>query len=319
MGQGLRCAVAIAAIAAALTACVPVVSGGPTGAPAAQTASPAATVAPPQAPPATPPNGPDALRCTERVAIPDIPDVIGVAWSPNGHTIAIDHVVALPSADITGSPEDFFLDTLDVATGEIRPVGVGERQQWSASGTYLAYWGWNGELRIAIGGRTIETPKATIPDVRWVGDTLYYIAKDEIQTWTDGRTRTVATLPPDVVPTYPADDASFSGDARRFLITRYSPDGTVRRYAGVTSTGAVTALDLPGATYTEWSPTGETILVRYPDRIELRDGDAVRSAPLASFPGPVHQWTPDGRSLLLGPVTPAMTGAISFDTFAPFG
>jgi murein DD-endopeptidase MepM/ murein hydrolase activator NlpD len=45
----------------------------------------------------------------------------------------------------------------------------------------------------------------------------------------------------------------------------------------------------------------------------------VRSAPLGQFPGPVHQWTPDGRSLLLGPVTPATSGDIAFDTFAVFG
>jgi murein DD-endopeptidase MepM/ murein hydrolase activator NlpD len=30
----------------------------------------------------------------------------------------------------------------------------------------------------------------------------------------------------------------------------------------------------------------------------------------------VHQWTPDGRALLLGPVTPTVSGDISFDTFA---
>jgi murein DD-endopeptidase MepM/ murein hydrolase activator NlpD len=245
--------------------------------------------------------------------------VIGVAWSPNGRTLAIDHMVVLPSAEITGSPEEFFLDALDLPTGELTPLGVGERQQWSASGTYLSYWSWNGELRIAIGGRVIDLPKATIPDVRWVGDTLYYFAKDELQSWTDGQVRTISQLPPDMVPTYPADDASFSADAERFLITRYSLDGTVHRFAGVTRTGAVTELDLPDATYTEWSPTGETLLVRYADRVELRDGNTVRSAPLSRFGGPVHQWTPDGRSLLLGPVTPATSGGIAFDSFAAFG
>src|SRR5258707_457907 len=170
-----------------------------------------------------------------------------------------------------------------------------------------------------MGGGVIDLPRATIPDVKWVGDTLYYFAKDELQTWTDGAVKTIATLPADVVPTYPADDASFSADAERFLITRYSLDGAVQRYAGVTRTGAVTALDLPDATYTEWSPTGETLLVRYPDRVELRDGDAVRSAPLSRFPGPVHQWTPDGRSLLLGTVTPTVSGGITFDSYAAFG
>jgi murein DD-endopeptidase MepM/ murein hydrolase activator NlpD len=87
----------------------------------------------------------------------------------------------------------------------------------------------------------------------------------------------------------------------------------------VTQTGAVATLELPDATYTEWSPTGQTLLVRYPDRVELREGDAVRSAPLTSFPGPVHQWAPDGRSLLLGRVTPTVTGDIAFDAFTPLG
>jgi len=287
----------------------------------AQTPSPTLPATPiatavPRAPTATPPNGPDALHCTDRVSLPSIADVIGIAWSPDGRTLAIDRMVQLPSANITGSPEEFFLDALDLPTGELTPLGVGERQQWSASGKYLSYWSWNGELRIAIGGRVLALPKATIPDVRWVGDTLYFIATDEIQAWTDGTIRTVSRLPADVVPTYPEDDAGFSGDAERFTITRYSLDGTTRRYAGVTRTGAVTELDLPDATYTEWSPTGETLLVRYADRLELREGDAVRSAPLSRFPGPVHQWTPDGRALLLGPVTPAVTGDITFDTFA---
>lgn len=288
------------------------------------TASPnlaASPTAPPRTPTAPPPTGPDALRCTERLAVPTIADVIGVAWSPDGHTLAIDHVVVLPSDKITGSPEEFFLDALDLASGELRPLGVGERQQWSGSGTYLSYWSWNGELRIVIGGLVIAAlPLATIPDARWVGDTLYYFAKGELQTWTaPGVIRTIARLPADLDLTYPADDAAWSADAERFTITRYSLDGTVRRYLGITRTGAVAPLDLPDATYTEWSPRGPTLLVRYPDRLELRDGDTVRSAPLPRFPGPVHQWTPDGRGLLLGPVTPTVTGDIRFDTFALWG
>jgi len=249
----------------------------------AQTPSPTLPATPiatavPRAPTATPPNGPDALHCTDRVSLPSIADVIGIAWSPDGRTLAIDRVVQLPSANITGSPEEFFLDALDLPTGELTPLGVGERQQWSASGKYLSYWSWNGELRIAIGGRVLALPKATIPDVRWVGDTLYFIATDEIQAWTDGTIRTVSRLPADVVPTYPEDDAGFSGDAERFTITRYSLDGTTRRYAGVTRTGAVTELDIPDATYTEWSPAGETLLVRYADRLQLRRGEAGRAA-----------------------------------------
>ncbi|HEX9496140.1 MAG TPA: M23 family metallopeptidase [Candidatus Limnocylindria bacterium] len=306
-------ALALALVAAACEAAV-TPSPLPTASP-----SPSPTDPPRRPPSPTPPSGPDAYVCTERVALPPIADVIGVAWSPNGRTLAIDRMVVLPSDRITGSPEDFFLDALDLPTGELTPLGVGERQQWSTTGKYLSYWSWDGNLRVVIGGREIAEPKATIPDSRWVGDTLYYFAKDEIQTWTDGEVKTVARLTPDVVPTYPADDAAFSADAERFTITRYSLDGTVRRYLGTTRTGAMTALDAPDATYTEWGPTGATLLVRYADRIELRDGDTVRGAPLSRFPGPVHQWTPDGRSVLLGAVTPTAGGDITFDTFAAFG
>ena len=321
MGRILRGAAAIV-FAGTIAACEGAPAAQATILPAAGQPSAKTTAAPTvarasRAPTASPPRGPDALRCTERVALPDIADVIGIAWSPDGHTLAVDHVVTLPSDKITGSPEEFFLDSLDLSTGDIRPLGVGERQQWSGSGTYLSYWGWNGELRIAIGGLVIAAlPTATIPDVRWVGDTLYYFAKDEIQTWSAGTIRTIARLPGDLALSYPADDASWSADAERFTITRYSLDGTTRRYLGTTRTGAIAPLDAPDATYTEWSPRGETLLVRYADRIELRDGDTIRSAPLSRFPGPVHQWTPDGRELLVGPVTPAVTGDITFDPFA---
>ena len=277
-----------------------------------------ATPTPIATPAVAPPAGPDALRCTERVALPEIADVITAAWSPDGATLALSHTVPLPSARITGSPEDFFLDALDLRTGALTPLGLGERQQWSASGKYLSYWSFDGELRIAIGGRVLALPQATIPDVRWVGDTLFFIAKDELRSWHDGDEQLVARLPAPLEPHYPADDASFSGDAERFTITRYSLDGVTRRYIGVTRTGAVSALDVPEATYTEWGPSGATLLVRYAGRAELRgaDGALIRAADLARFPGPVHGWTPDGRDPLFGQVTPALAGSVAFDDFA---
>jgi murein DD-endopeptidase MepM/ murein hydrolase activator NlpD len=305
--QGLFLVLFLAACEAQPSGQAPVLTPAPTPAP----------TDPPRRPPTpTPPSGPNAYACTERVVLPDLPDVIGVAWSPNGRTLAIDRMVVLPSDRITGSAEEFFLDALDLPTGELTPLGVGERQQWSATGKYISYWSWDGNLRVAIGGRVIAEPKATIPDVRWVGDTLFYFAKDELQTWSDAGIQTIATLPAEVVPTYPADDAAFSADAERFLITRYSLDGTTRRFVGVTRTGAVTELDAPDATHTEWGPTGATLLLRYADRVELRDGDSVRTAPLARLRGAVHQWTPDGRGLLFGAVTPTATADITFDTFA---
>src|SRR5258708_7855716 len=275
-----RCALAVGIAALFLhAACEAPPAGQPTVIIGSLSPPPSPTDPPRRAPTPTPPNGPDALVCAERVAVPQIADVIGLAWSPNGRTLAIDHMVVLPSARITGSPEDFFLDALDLPTGELTPLGVGERQQWSASGKYLSYWSWDGDLRIVIGGRVIDLPRATIPDVRWGGDPLYSSGKEELQPWTEGGVKTTPTLPADVVPTYPADDASFSADAERFLITRYSLDGTVQRYAGVTRTGAGTALDLADATYTECSPTGEAPLARYPHRGQRPAGDTARAAP----------------------------------------
>lgn len=274
----------------------------------------------PATPSLPPPSGPNARRCTVPVALPAIPDVIGVAWSPDGRTLAIDRVVALPSDRITGSPEEFFLDALDLATGALRPLGVGERQQWSGSGRYLSYWSWNGELRITVGGLVIAAlPEATIPDARWVGDTLYYFAKDELRAWSAGASRTVATLPAGLDLRYPADDAAWSADAERFTITRYALDGTVRRYLGTTRTGALEPLATADATYTEWAPRGATLLVRTPDRLELHDDGDIRTLPLARAAGPVHQWTADGRTVLLGPVTPQITPAVAFDAFTPWG
>ena len=317
-GHGVLAALAMLALVAG--GCEPAPSSGPAPATPSPIPSPSPTDAPRRVATPTPPSGAGAFSCTERITIPDIADVIGAAWSPDGRTLAIDRVVPLPSARITGSPEEFFLDAFDVATGELTPLGVGERQQWSASGRYLAYWSWDGELRIAVGGRVIDLPKATIPDARWVGDTLYYFAKDEIQTWSEAGVRTVAHLPADLVPHYPQDDANFSGDARRFTITRYSLDGATRRYWGVTETGATAELDLGDATVTEWAPSGETLLIRYADRLEERDGDgSQRSIPLSRFAGPVHAWTPSGLDLLVGPVTPAGNGRISFDSFALWG
>src|SRR5882672_9510295 len=85
-------------------------AGSATPVPAATASlAPAPTDAPRRPPTPTPPNGPDAYACTEPVALPPIADVIGVAWSPNGRTLAIDRMVVLPNDQITGSPEEFFL------------------------------------------------------------------------------------------------------------------------------------------------------------------------------------------------------------------
>ncbi|MBI3522233.1 MAG: M23 family metallopeptidase [Chloroflexi bacterium] len=248
--------------------------------------------------------------------MPEIADVVGTAWAPDGASVVLAHVVPLPSSRITGSPEDFFLDSLDLRSGELVPIGVGERPRFSASGRYLSYWSWDGDLRVAIGGRVVALPHATTPDVRWAGDTLFFIEKKEIRTWADGIERTISHLPDELELSYPHDDAHFSADTERFLVTRYLADGSVRRYLGNTRAGTAGELDLPGATYTEWAPAGHTLLVRYADRLELRDDAIVRGAPLSRFAGPVHTWLPDARALLVGQLSAAQLGSIRFDAFA---
>src|SRR5258708_215259 len=80
-------ALALALVAAACEAAV-TPSPLPTASP-----SPSPTDPPRRPPSPTPPSGPDAYVCTERVALPPIADVIGVAWSPHGRTLAIDRMV----------------------------------------------------------------------------------------------------------------------------------------------------------------------------------------------------------------------------------
>ena len=158
-----------------------------------------------------------------------------------------------------------------------------------------------------------------MPESRWVGDTLVYFVRDEIRRWSAGTVTTVARLPAELTPRYPQDDVHFSGDGQRFTLTRYSRSGGAVRYLGTTATGRVERLDPPGVTHTEWGPTGHTLLVRYPDRLELRDDGGVRAAPLSRLGGPAHVWAADGTALLVGAVPPALPGGESLDTLAVWG
>ncbi len=285
--------------------------------PAAElTLAPAAGAAPAPAPPRV---VTDPYSCTERLDIPDIADVTSVAWSPNASTLAVAHAVTLPGR-FTGTPEDFYILTLDLRTGQLGSIGLGERPQSSGSGKYVAFYDYDEKLRIAIGERVIASPHATMPDVRWEGDTLIYIEDDAIRAWSNGETWTVAHLPEGVGLAYPHDDAYFSADAQRFTLARYRPDGTVWRFVGTTRDGSLVPLEASEPAYTEWSPVGQTLLVRTADRVELRYADGSRAtAPLSRFPGPVHVWAADGRALLLGPVTAAVPGTIAFDRVAAWG
>jgi hypothetical protein len=165
------------------------------------------------------------------------------------------------------------------------------------------------------GDKNVGTIEVSHPDVRWVGDVMYYWYAEEIRTWDRGMTATVSRVANDLVPRYPRADAYFSADGERFTVTRYSNDGTTERYIGVTATGEMTFLDQPDITYTEWSPRGQTLLMRSQDRVALLDRDgSTKSELLANLPGPVHGWSSDGR-LLLGVLSPTVPAGNTLDRF----
>jgi hypothetical protein len=256
----------------------------------------------------------DPLRCTDRATIPLIEQVTTARWSPDSSAIALTRIVIIPSHfTITGYEEDQRLSVYYLRTGRVRDVGTGNRPEWSESGAYLSYWNDDGRLHVIVDGLAAGIVDASVPAVRWKGEDLYFWYADEIRAWHDGVSRTVSRVDPELAPRYPHDDAYFSADAERFTITRYSPDGSVERYLGVTATGEMTRLDTAEITYTEWSPKGETLLLRSNDQVVLRESDgSAKIARLAAFPGTVHGWTPDGR-LYIGAVSPTVPGGNTFD------
>jgi murein DD-endopeptidase MepM/ murein hydrolase activator NlpD len=261
------------------------------------------------------------LNCTGRVDIPLIQNAIETKWSPDSKTLAITAGQRTPSTTSpVGWKEDEVIYTVDVRTGSLSPVGFGIRPEWSGTGTYLSYWPRDQDLRVLRGGKVEAKLLMSIPEVRWVGDKLLYIYKRDIREWSNGETRTVARFDKDFEPAYPLDDVYWSADGSRFTMTRYSYDGTIERYMGKTATAEVDLLDAPGATYTEWSPTGNTLLVRYPDRLELIGADgATQSTPLNRFSGAIASWTADGRSLLVGRISSTIPAGDRFEKFAVWG
>src|SRR5438445_11417144 len=89
-GHGVLAALAMLALVAG--GCEPAPSSGPAPATPSPIPSPSPTDAPRRVATPTPPRGAGAFSCTERITIPDIADVIGAAWSPDGRTLAIDRV-----------------------------------------------------------------------------------------------------------------------------------------------------------------------------------------------------------------------------------
>ncbi len=261
---------------------------------------------------------PPPLSCVERMPLPLVENVMEAKWSPDSTTLALVWFAQLPSSrSVTGYVEQEIVDTLDLRTGGLRPLGVGDEVDWSGTGTYLSYWGPNGdELRVAKRSTVVVARlEPTIPRIAWVGDGLLFVEKNEIREWRGGAVHTVSMLEDRFVPKYPKDDVYFSADGTRFTLTRYSLDGTLERYLGLTRTGEVTPLDADGARYIEWAPTGATLLLRYLDRIELRDMDGQSRAVALASRGLVHDWSPDGATLLTGRVSPTVPAGDAFDPF----
>jgi hypothetical protein len=256
----------------------------------------------------------DMLRCTDRATIPAIDNVTDAAWSPDSNAVATARLAVIPSrTTITGYEEELRLTVYYLQSGRLQELGQGSHPQWSGSGAYLSYWRDDGYLYVNLDGTIAGTIEASSPQVRWSGDDLYFWYADEIRVWHEGAAQTVAHVDPDLVPRYPRDDAFFSADAKRFTVTRYSRDGTTERYIGVTATGKMTKLEDQDASFTEWAPQGETLLVRSNDKLALIDaGGAERSAALSTFTGRVHGWTADGR-LLVGAVSATVPGGNVFD------
>ena len=220
---------------------------------------------------------------------------------------------------ITGYEEDQRLLTLNVTTGAIRDVGQGSKASWSGYGTYLSYWrDGEYEMRVISGLGLVAYVPASEPGVRWVGDDLYFFNEDEIRVWSAGVTTTIAHVGDDLAPQYPRDDVYFSADAQRFTMTRYSQNGDLERYVGITRTGGMTLL--PGAaTFSEWSPVGHALLLRSTDAITLiADDGRQQNIAQSLLPGRVHDWTADGK-LMFGTLSATVPGANAFDKFGVLG
>jgi len=256
----------------------------------------------------------DMLRCTDRATIPALDNVTNAVWSPDSSAVAMSRIAVIPShTTITGYEEQLRITVYYLESGRVQELGQGSRPQFSGSGAYLSYWRNDGYLYVNLAGTIAGTIEASSPDVRWNGDDLYYWYADEIRVWRNGVAETIAHVDPDLISRYPRDDSYFSADAKRFTEARYSLDGTTERYVGVTATGEMRKLDDQDTTFTEWAPTGETLLVRSNAKLALIDPSGAReSASISTFGGTVHGWTADGR-LLVGAVSPTVPGGNVFD------
>ena len=260
----------------------------------------------------------DPLRCTDRASVTQVNDAFEADWSPDSRAIALSRIETISSdTTITGYEEDQRIAVLDLATGAITDRGTGSEPKWSATGAFLSYW--PDEKTLWIVRRTAVLPAAIVhptqPNIVWTGDELLFWQGREIRLWRDGIVHVVATLPVELQPRYPRDDAVFSADGAFFTLTRYSNADT-ERYLGVTRTGDVSALPDEGAFFIEWSPTGATLLLRTTAGMSLWDAKSrSQVATRATAPGTIHTWLPDGR-LLFGTMAPTVPAGNAFDRLA---
>ena len=259
------------------------------------------------------------LMCTGRQEIPFVQNVIEAKWAPDSKRLALTAGQRTPSTSTpVGWKEEEVVYTFDLRSGSLKQVGFGIRPEWSGTGTYLSYWPEDKDLRVMRGDKIMASLLMSIPEVRWVGDKLLYIHKRDIREWSNGDWHTIARFDKDWEPAYPLDDVYWSADGTRFTLMRYSYDGNVERYIGKTADASLEPLDAPGATHTEWSPTGATLLVRYPHKLELIGPDGAReSTPIVT--GAITSWTADGRSLLVGRLSSTMPAGDRFEKFVVWG
>lgn len=245
--------------------------------------------------PATGPN------CVQPVPIPALYNVYDTEWSPDGSRLALVRVVRVPAPEnASGYRELEILETLDLRNGHVRFFGEASRPAWSASGRYLSYWGYEADYLIVDDGEgTVANLTPTMPEYRWMGDALVYVERSTMRTWSADEL-TARKLDFADIPRFPADHLYWSADGTRYTHTRYdSAKREPERSIGATQEGSLQRLDLPGAWFTEWSPSGTVLLVRYPTRVEIRDGAGALKSSLSVPVRATHQWGPGGRSLLL--------------------
>lgn len=245
-------------------------------------------------------------RCVQPMPIPALNNVFDTEWSPDGSRLALVRTVRVPSAEnSSGYQELDILETLDVRTGHVRFFGEGTRPAWSASGRYLSYWGYEADYLIVDDGEgTVANLTPTNPEYRWMGDSLVYLERSTMRTWS-AETPTARKLDFADIPHFPADHLHWSADGTRYTHTRYdSAKQEPERFIGRTQEGSLQKMDLPGAWFTEWSPSGAVLLARYPSRIEIRDGAGALKTSLPVPLRAIHQWGPGGKTLLLRPVQP---------------